>query len=81
MANEVNAIINVKDDTGKVTAVYPVTKSENVIGFDELSATVNSNSSAVSALAGTVGGKVDKVSGKGLSTNDYTTTEKTSLLE
>lgn len=31
------------------------------------------------ALVSTVGGKVDKVSGKGLSTNDYTTAEKTKL--
>lgn len=33
------------------------------------------------ALVQTVGGKVDKVSGKGLSTNDYTTTEKDKLAD
>lgn len=33
----------------------------------------------IDALTTTVGNKVDKVSGKGLSTNDYTTTEKNKL--
>ncbi len=33
----------------------------------------------ITALTATVGNKVDKVSGKGLSTNDYTTTEKNKL--
>lgn len=33
----------------------------------------------INALTTTVGNKVDKVSGKGLSTNDYTTTEKNKL--
>lgn len=33
----------------------------------------------ITALTTTVGNKVDKVSGKGLSTNDYTTTEKNKL--
>lgn len=34
---------------------------------------------AVSGLQDTLDGKVDKVSGKGLSTNDYTTAEKNKL--
>lgn len=33
----------------------------------------------IDALTSTVGNKIDKVSGKGLSTNDYTTTEKNKL--
>ena len=44
----------------------------NAEAINELATKVTSNTNAIS-------GKVDKVSGKGLSTNDYTTTEKTKL--
>lgn len=44
----------------------------NAEAINELTTKVASNTNAIS-------GKVDKVSGKGLSTNDYTTTEKTKL--
>ena len=40
---------------------------------------VNNLQTAVSNLQTALAGKVDKVPGKGLSTNDYTTTEKTKL--
>ena len=45
----------------------------------ELSDAISSNSSIMSALQSAIGDKVDKETGKGLSTNDYTTTEKTKL--
>ena len=37
------------------------------------------NAGSISSLNSIVSNKVDKVSGKGLSTNDYTTAEKTKL--
>lgn len=49
----------------------------NTIG--EISAAIEENQDAVDLLNTAIGNKVDKVSGKGLSTNDYTTTEKTKL--
>ena len=45
----------------------------------ELADAISSNDSVVSALNSAIGNKVDKVTGKGLSTNDYTDTEKTKL--
>lgn len=45
----------------------------------ELADAIASNSDVMSALQSSIGNKVDKVSGKGLSTNDYTTAEKTKL--
>lgn len=47
----------------------------------ELAEAMQSNQGAVDALEAAIGNKVDKVSGKGLSTNDYTTTEKNKLAE
>jgi len=45
----------------------------------EIATQLASDESAVNALVTTVSGKVDKVTGKGLSTEDYTTAEKTKL--
>lgn len=45
----------------------------------ELADAISENSDLMTALNSAIGGKVDKVSGKGLSTNDYTTAEKTKL--
>ena len=45
----------------------------------ELAEAMATNQSAVDTLESAIGNKVDKVSGKGLSTNDYTTTEKNKL--
>lgn len=42
---------------------------------------INSLSSSIGTLGQTVEGKVDKITGKGLSTEDYTTSEKTKLSE
>ena len=40
---------------------------------------ININANGISTLSATLNNKVDKVSGKGLSTNDYTTDEKNKL--
>ena len=47
--------------------------------FKELADYIESHQTAADALTAAVGNKVDKVSGKGLSTNDYTTAEKNKL--
>lgn len=47
MANEIDALINVKDASGVLNEIYPITKKENVQGLAEL---VNS----------AVSGKADK---------------------
>lgn len=45
----------------------------------ELADAIAANSSLMDALNAAIGNKVDKVEGKGLSTEDYTTEEKTKL--
>lgn len=45
----------------------------------ELADAIAANSDIMTALQSAIGGKVDKVTGKGLSTEDYTTEEKTKL--
>lgn len=45
----------------------------------EIQNIMNSDETTAAALMTTVSGKVDKITGKGLSTNDYTTAEKTKL--
>ena len=47
--------------------------------LDEIAAALKDNADIVDALDTAIGNKVDKVSGKGLSTNDFTTTYKTKL--
>ena len=47
--------------------------------LEELSTAISEHESVTDALNAAIGNKVDKVSGKGLSTNDYTTTEKNKL--
>lgn len=72
---DINANIHIKDESGNINNIYPATKIANVEGLQSaLNAKANS-SDVTSGLAG----KVDKVSGKGLSTNDYTTAEKNKL--
>lgn len=62
----------------KVSSVYRVKGS--VPTWDKLSETVDLSGYATTAAMNTaLGNKVDKVSGKGLSTNDYTTAEKDKL--
>ncbi len=45
----------------------------------ELADAINSNCDVMTALQSAIGDKVDKVSGKGLSSNDYTSAEKSKL--
>ena len=72
---DINANIHIKDESGNINNIYPATKIANVEGLQSaLNAKANS-SDVISGLAD----KVDKVSGKGLSTNDYTTAEKNKL--
>lgn len=68
----------------KVSSVYRVKGSvasyANLPTWDKLSETVDLSGYATTAAMNTaLGNKVDKVSGKGLSTNDYTTAEKDKL--
>ena len=71
----INALIHIKDENGNVNNIYPETKIQNVDGLQTaLDAKANS-SDVTSGLAV----KVDKETGKGLSTNDYTTAEKSKL--
>lgn len=71
----INALIHIKDDNGNINNIYPATKIENVEGLQTALNTKANSSDVTSGLAG----KVDKETGKGLSTNDYTTTEKNKL--
>ena len=70
-----NALVHIKDDNGNVNDIYPATKIENV---DGLQTALNSKANSSDVTSG-LAGKVDKENGKGLSTNDYTTTEKNKL--
>lgn len=72
---DMNAQIHIKDGNGNVNNIFPATKIENVEGLQTaLNAKANS-SDVTSGLAN----KVDKETGKGLSTNDFTTAEKNKL--
>lgn len=54
---------------------------ETLDTLGEVAAALAENRTFIDALNDAIGKKVDKVSGKGLSTNDYTTTEKNKLKE
>ena len=47
--------------------------------LDELAQALGNDPNFATTIANQIGGKVDKVAGKGLSTNDYTTSEKDKL--
>lgn len=74
-AQDMNAIVRVKDKNGNVNTIYPATKIGNVEG---LQTALNSKANASDVTSG-LAGKVDKETGKVLSTNDYTTAEKNKL--
>lgn len=57
-----------------------ITAADSVI-LSEIAAEVNRANTAELELSDRISGKVDKVSGKGLSTNDYSTKEKNKLKE
>lgn len=52
---------------------------ETLDTLNELAAALDNDPNFATTVANQIGNKVDKVSGKGLSTNDYTTTEKNKL--
>ena len=52
---------------------------ETLDTLGEVAKAIQDNATVVDALNSAIGNKVDKVDGKGLSTNDYTTAEKTKL--
>lgn len=72
---DINANIHIKDENGNVNNIFPATKISNVEGLQTALNSKANSSDVTSGLAG----KVDKETGKGLSTNDYTTTEKNKL--
>jgi hypothetical protein len=74
-ATDMNAVVHVKDANGNVNNIYPATKIANVEG---LQSALNAKADSTT-VTNQLSGKVDKVTGKGLSTNDYTTTEKNKL--
>ena len=67
---DVNALMNFKDSNGTNNVVYPITKKSNVISLEQ---DLTNMSSAINSASIALEGKVDKVEGKGLSTEDYTT--------
>lgn len=70
--NQIGDMYNVEDDGHNY--------AWNGTGWDKLSGEVDlSDYATTSAMNTALAGKVDKVSGKQLSTNDYTTTEKNKL--
>lgn len=70
---QVNAVTSVSGRIGAVT----LTKED--VGLPNVDNTTDINKPISTATASALSGKVDKVSGKGLSESDYTTAEKTKL--
>ena len=68
-----------KSYTDEKIALLMNNSSEAVDSIMELASAMSTNKDAITALNTLAGTKVDKVSGKGLSTNDYTTEEKNKL--
>lgn len=64
---------------GKIDAIMGEGAAETLNTIGEISAAIEQDRNVMDALNSAIGNKVDKVSGKGLSTNDYTTTEKNKL--
>ncbi len=69
--SKVNTHANKKDNPHGVTKVQ--------VGLGNVNNTSDSDKPVSTAMATALSGKVDKVSGKGLSSEDYTSTEKTKL--
>lgn len=75
------------DFTGYATESYVNSKVANIVDsapetldtLNELAAALGDDPNFATTVATQIGGKVDKVNGKGLSTNDYTTAEKNKL--
>ena len=74
------ALTNAKSYTdGKIDALVGEGASETLDTIGEIAQAIEAHGEVTDALNAAIGNKVDKVSGKGLSTNDYTTTEKNKL--
>lgn len=75
------------NDSGFATTTYVDTSVAGLVDsapetldtLNELSAALGNNPNFATTVANQIGTKVDKVNGKGLSTNDYTTAEKNKL--
>lgn len=91
---KVNIIVPTKtsditNDSGFATETYVDTKVAGVVNsapetldtLNELAEALGNDPNFATTMATELGKKVDKVTGKGLSTNDYTTTEKNKLNE
>ena len=78
---------NTASSTLDSAKVYTDEKVANLVGtapetldtLQEVATAIQENDTVVQALNSAIGNKVDKVTGKGLSTNDYTTAEKEKL--
>ena len=68
------------DDTAAAAAASVVDSAPETLNtLNEFAAALGNNPNFATTVANQIGTKVDKVDGKGLSTNDYTTAEKTKL--
>ena len=68
------------DDTAAAAAAKVVDSAPETLNtLNELATALGNDPSFATTIATQIGTKVDKVEGKGLSTNDYTTAEKTKL--
>ena len=68
------------DDTAAAAAASVVDSAPDTLNtLNELAAALGDDPNFATTVATQIGTKVDKVEGKGLSTNDYTTAEKTKL--
>ena len=76
-ANQATTYTKVETDT-RIQAVVGAAPAA-LDTLVEIAAQLASDESSVNVLVTTVSGKVDKITGKGLSTEDYTTAEKTKL--
>lgn len=75
-----NALSSAKTYTdGKIDAIVGTGASTTLDTIGEISKAIEEHQDVTDALNSAIGNKVDKISGKGLSTNDYTTTEKNKL--
>lgn len=74
--DKLEASVGTTSDTAKADGSVYARIAQNVADIGTLNTTVSGHTTRISALES---GKVDKEAGKGLSTNDYTTDEKTKL--
>lgn len=80
-------VSQLENDSGLATEIYVNNKVAGIVDsapatldtLNELAAALGDDPNFATTIANQIGTKVDKVNGKGLSTNDYTTTEKTKL--